>query len=66
MSVRLHPALRLVFTFISVSFSFLPISTTLQMPNSGILAHSATRGNNIFPAYGCSQSPMQPQDKNWF
>jgi hypothetical protein len=18
------------------------------------------------PAYGCSQSPMQPQDKNWF
>ena len=21
---------------------------------------------HIPPAYGCSQSPMQPQDKNWF
>jgi hypothetical protein len=63
---RRSPALIVVFTFIIVPFSFLPSSTTLQIPNTGIIAHSATRGSNIFPAYGCSQSPMQPQDKNWF
>ena len=64
--LTMMPALIVVFTFIIVSFSFLPSSTTLQIPHSGIVAQGAPRGKSTdfpyrdFSEYACGLSNGTP------